>query len=1026
MNVKAPVRHRAAVRKNSRLVFKVALGLVTLAITGIVAANAIGVSAASIRGMLFGVAMSATNTTRIIDEQHLSENEAPQPTSLANGALETPRTGHTATRLTDGRVLVIGGDAAGSAETYDPVTGISSPSGFLSGARSGHTATSLGNGHVLVAGGSVGGSATTSTEIYDPTTGTFSTGPAMTSARTGHTATTLSNGNILVAGGGSDSAEVFDGTSFTSIAAAMTESRRNASAIRMNDGRIFISGGDGLRSAEIFNPADGSFTAAGNQMTVPRAKALLRLLPDGKLQIIGGGSDGSMEIYDPSIDTIGAYAHVVPESDPCANLINYVLAAETRAALIFNGAPGPERDRSGHTITELGATAVVIGGTDGAGDPSTTITIFNSSTATVTTDHLDYQPGQTVTVSGTGFEPGEIVAVKIHEDPHTEFERGLIGGNPVADASGDFSGTYLVQEYDLNMKFVIGARGLTSGKTAQTTFTDANNYTAAITPASVIAGTTNNFALTFVATNSGGGAGTGTVTIPAGWTAPQVGAGAGQITVVNGNCTTATLASVVGSVITFSHSCNNNQSFTVNYSNATAPVPVSPPQVYTFTSTPVSGTQPAVTVTAQTATTTAVASSANPSVFGQPVTFTATVARTTGTGSPTGSVQFVVDGSNFGSPVALTGLNTTQSTAATSTSALSVGSHTVSATYIPTGGFNASNGALAPNQVVNKANTTTTITSDHLDPLAWTQILPTGTGPSSSTCGQSSHPDGSGRMIVYARTVCGGGVGQVWVLNNANGLGGSPTWSLVVSGGPSRHAQTTVYDQATNRLILFGGCSGGCLPVNNDVWVLTNANGQGGAAVWTQMTGISGGPPALRNHAAGAYDPATNRLMIYGGQNGAGTVVGNTFSDVWVLTNANTAGGSHTWTQLATTGTFPTGVYQARAFYDSSNNRLTVAGGARSDTGTFSSAVNVLTNANGTGGTPAWTNLIAEGAGRCARICRLEHHAEHVCKSRNPCAAEYFESLLSEQRQRTWRADVLQSDYALGRRRGYVGIRIGL
>jgi len=290
----------------------------------------------------------------------------------------------------------------------------------------------------------------------------------------------------------------------------------------------------------------------------------------------------------------------------------------------------------------------------------------------------------------------------------------------------------------------------------------------------------------------------------------------------------------------------------------------------------------------------------------------------------------------------------------------STGSRGLTAAYAGDTNFNGSTSAQQSHSV-NKANTTTTITSDHLNPLAWSQIFPTGSGPSLTTCGQSTVPDGNGRIIVYARTVCGGGAGEVWVLNGANGLGGTPSWSLVSNTGPSRHAQTVVYDKIGNKLILFAGCSGGCTPVNNDVWVLTNANGQGGPAVWTQLT-TTGGPPAARNHATGAYDPVSNRLIIFGGQNGAGTVVGNSFSDVWVLSNANVTSGSHTWTQLSTTGAFPTGVYQARAFYDSTNNRLTVAGGARSDTGTTSSAVNVLTNANGTGGTPAWTNLIAEGA----------------------------------------------------------------
>ena len=58
----------------------------------------------------------------------------------------------------------------------------------------------------------------------------------------------------------------------------------------------------------------------------------------------------------------------------------------------------------------------------------------------------------------------------------------------------------------------------------------------------------------------------------------------------------------------------------------------------------------------QALTTTTLTASANPSLLNQPVTFTATIAApVTGLGTPTGSVQFIVDGSNFGSPVALSG-----------------------------------------------------------------------------------------------------------------------------------------------------------------------------------------------------------------------------------------------------------------------------------------------------------------------------------------------------------------------------------
>lgn len=108
------------------------------------------------------------------------------------------------------------------------------------------------------------------------------------------------------------------------------------------------------------------------------------------------------------------------------------------------------------------------------------------------------------------------------------------------------------------------------------------------------------------------------------------------------------------------------------------------------------------------ATTTSVSSSANPSVFGQPVTFTATVS-TAGLGTPTGNVQFFDGATPIGGPVALNGSGQAQ----VMTSTLSVGNHTITANYagdVPNG-FTASSGSLAGGQQVNAANTTTVIGS---------------------------------------------------------------------------------------------------------------------------------------------------------------------------------------------------------------------------------------------------------------------------------------------------------------------------
>ena len=85
----------------------------------------------------------------------------------------------------------------------------------------------------------------------------------------------------------------------------------------------------------------------------------------------------------------------------------------------------------------------------------------------------------------------------------------------------------------------------------------------------------------------------------------------------------------------------------------------------------------------QATTTTTVTSSANPAVYGQPITFTATVSNTSGTGAtPTGTVQFVIDGFNYGSPVMLCG-----GVATLADSFLTGASHTVEAVYMPTGDF---------------------------------------------------------------------------------------------------------------------------------------------------------------------------------------------------------------------------------------------------------------------------------------------------------------------------------------------------
>ncbi|MGE3466462.1 MAG: choice-of-anchor Q domain-containing protein, partial [Pyrinomonadaceae bacterium] len=119
-------------------------------------------------------------------------------------------------------------------------------------------------------------------------------------------------------------------------------------------------------------------------------------------------------------------------------------------------------------------------------------------------------------------------------------------------------------------------------------------------------------------------------------------------------------------------------------------------------------------------TTTAVSSDNNPSIFGQAVTFTATVATIPpGMGTPTGTVTFNIDGNLYCVNTPLTGSTATCTQAGLP--ALPAGNRVVVAIYNGDGIYNGSVGSLAGGQVVNMADTLTTITSDLPDPSSVNQ-----------------------------------------------------------------------------------------------------------------------------------------------------------------------------------------------------------------------------------------------------------------------------------------------------------------
>jgi hypothetical protein len=225
--------------------------------------------------------------------------------------------------LRDGRVLLTGGDKnAGfrsqlaSAEIYDPGSGTFSATGSMSTPREGHTATMLRDGRVLVAGGSPNGIQTTgSAEIYDPASGRFSNTGHLNQPRVAHVAALLGTGEVLIAGGGRggmpggyisyDTAEEYDPVRgrFITIRAHMKSDRVGAAAVKLNDGRVLIVGGKSgrrmtsrlsniasftpLNTAEIYDPEANAFIRTGD-MNAPHYLATATMLNDGNVLVVGG------------------------------------------------------------------------------------------------------------------------------------------------------------------------------------------------------------------------------------------------------------------------------------------------------------------------------------------------------------------------------------------------------------------------------------------------------------------------------------------------------------------------------------------------------------------------------------------------------------------------------------------------------------------------------------------------------------------------------------------------------------------
>ncbi len=257
----------------------------------------------------------------------------PEPPPVAAGrvrlieAMSTARAAHTATALSNGSVLIVGGFGASEgqvagAEVFEPGEERFTTTGQPRVSRQSHSATRLADGTVLIAGGMTGdGRYVDSAERYDPATRAFRSTGTMTVARAGHEAVVLDDGRVLMIGGVGTgwtflaSAEIYDPANgqFTATG-SMDEPRESHVAVRLRDGRVLVAGGHRgrganiviSRSAEIFDPGRGRFEATA-AMGVRRHKHDALVLEDGRVLVSGGtderdsrGIYSSVEMFDPA------------------------------------------------------------------------------------------------------------------------------------------------------------------------------------------------------------------------------------------------------------------------------------------------------------------------------------------------------------------------------------------------------------------------------------------------------------------------------------------------------------------------------------------------------------------------------------------------------------------------------------------------------------------------------------------------------------------------------------------------------
>ncbi|MEQ1831992.1 MAG: kelch repeat-containing protein [Candidatus Eisenbacteria bacterium] len=203
------------------------------------------------------------------------------------------------------------------------------------------------------------------------------------------------------------------------------------------------------------------------------------------------------------------------------------------------------------------------------------------------------------------------------------------------------------------------------------------------------------------------------------------------------------------------------------------------------------------------------------------------------------------------------------------------------------------------------------------------------------------------RMLVFGGSWVDPYQGDAWAYQLDLG-----TWSQVIPASQpprGRAGHVAIYDPLRQRMIVQGGYNAECECFFHDTWQLS----LGPTPVWSPLATVGPDPVARAGHVA-VYDPAGDRMIIFGGEVKCedGEYCSRPGNDAWALSLGTS---NPTWVPLSPAGELPSARSGATAVYDPLGRRMVVYGGF--DFYTIASDVWALELS----GSPAWTPLATAG-----------------------------------------------------------------